>query len=58
MMSSKKRWNLWLAIGSVLLALLLLFVVFPLVLILYKSVLAPGDGGFTLQYFQKFFSKK
>ena len=44
MMSSKKRWNLWLAIGSVLLALLLLFVVFPLVLILYKSVLAPGDG--------------
>ena len=32
-----------------MLALFLIFVVYPLVLILYKSVINPSDGSFTLE---------
>jgi iron(III) transport system permease protein len=40
-----------------ILALFLIFVVYPLILILYKSVLSE-DGSFSLAYFGKFFARK
>lgn len=53
----KRKWSGWQTTGLIILAFFLLFVVIPLVLILYKSVVR-GDGTFTLEYFQKFFAKK
>lgn len=41
-----------------ILAAFLLFVVYPLVLVLYKSVLDPATGGITMKNFVRFFSKK
>ena len=40
-----------------ILALFLLFVVYPLVLVLYKSVLSE-DGNLSFAYFTKFFARK
>ena len=53
----KKRLSIWLAITLAILALFLIFVVFPIGLILYKSVLME-DGTINFSYFAKFFSKK
>lgn len=53
----KRKWNGWQAAGLLILAFFILFVIFPLALILYKSVV-DGEGAFTLEYFQKFFAKK
>ncbi|MFU0828940.1 MAG: hypothetical protein ACFWTJ_15660 [Lachnoclostridium sp.] len=53
----KKRLSIWLIITLAILALFLIFVVFPMILILYKSVLME-DGSISFAYFTKFFSKK
>lgn len=53
----KKKLSIWLVITLAILALFLIFVVFPMVLILYKSVLME-DGSISFAYFGKFFSKK
>lgn len=53
-----KKWNGWQTLGLVILVFFLLFIVFPLILILYKSIFSSQTGTFTLEYFQKFFSKK
>ena len=53
----RRRWSGWQTAGLLILAFFVLFVIFPLVLILYKSVV-DGNGAFTLEYFQKFFAKK
>ena len=53
----KRKWNGGQAAGLLILAFFILFVIFPLALILYKSVV-DGEGAFTLEYFQKFFAKK
>lgn len=47
----------WTGVGILILAFFLMFVVYPLILILYKSVL-DGNGNLTFDYFVKFFSKK
>lgn len=52
------KMNLWKALTLVLLAFFALFVVYPLALILYQSVLDPEGGGLTLSYFTKFFGRK
>jgi len=57
MNSGKKRLSIWLVITLAILALFIVFVVFPMVLILYKSVLME-DGSISFAYFTKFFSKK
>jgi len=57
MKAGKKRLNIWLVITLAILALFLVFVVFPMGLILYKSVLME-DGSISFAYFTKFFSKK
>ena len=55
--AGEKRFNIWLVMTLAILALFILFVVFPLGLILYKSVLTQ-DGQLSLAYFTKFFSRK
>jgi len=55
--AGEKKLNIWVAMTIVILALFLIFVVFPLGLVLYKSVLME-DGSISFQYFAKFFSKK
>jgi len=57
MTSGKKRLSIWLILTLAILALFAVFVVFPMVLILYKSVLME-DGTISFAYFAKFFSKK
>lgn len=56
-MTDKKRLNMWLVLAFAILVLFLIFVVFPLGLILYKSILME-DGTISFAYFVKFFSKK
>ena len=53
----KRKWNGWKPCGLLILIFFLLFIIFPLILILYKSVMT-GNGRFTTEYFQKFFAKK
>jgi iron(III) transport system permease protein len=53
----KNRLNMWLVLAFGILILYLVCVVFPLGLILYKSVLME-DGTVSFSYFTKFFSKK
>lgn len=57
MKSNKKRMSIWMVMTIAILALFLIFVVYPLVLVLYKSVLME-DGSWSLSFFAKFFSKK
>ncbi len=57
MKPDKKRLSIWLIITLAILGLFIVFVVFPIVLILYKSVLME-DGSISFVYFAKFFSKK
>ena len=57
-MKGQKHSRLWTAIALVILALFIVFVVYPLVLILYKSVINPLDSSFTLENFTRFFTRK
>jgi len=57
MKGAKKILNIWQALAIAILALFLLFVVYPLGLILYKSIIMK-DGTVSFAYFVKFFSKK
>ncbi|MEN2773822.1 iron ABC transporter permease [Acetivibrio clariflavus] len=57
MNAGKKKLNIWLVLSLVILALFLIFVVYPIGLILYKSILME-DGSISFAYFTKFFSKK
>ena len=53
-----KKWNGWQTLGLLILAFFVLFIVFPLVLILYKSIFSSETGTLTSEYFKKFFGKK
>jgi iron(III) transport system permease protein len=55
--AGEKRINIWLTLTILLLSLFLIFVVYPLALVLYKSVLNE-NGQLSLAYFVKFFSRK
>lgn len=55
--AGEKKLNIWLVMTLGIMALFLLFVVYPLGLVLYKSVLME-DGTLSLAYFGKFFDKK
>jgi Binding-protein-dependent transport system inner membrane component. len=57
MTDSRKKLNMWLVLAFAILVLFLIFVVYPLALVLYKSVLME-DGTISFDYFVKFFSKK
>ncbi|HPU63349.1 MAG TPA: iron ABC transporter permease, partial [Mobilitalea sp.] len=57
MKGAKKVFNMWQLMALGILALFLIFVVLPLGMILYKSIIM-NDGSISLAYFAKFFSKK
>lgn len=54
-MSSKL--NIWMGFTLVILAFFLLFVLYPLGIILYQSILDPESSKFTLAYFTKYFGR-
>ena len=45
-------------IALLILCFFIIFVVYPLILILYKSVIDPESSKLTLDYFTKFFARK
>ncbi|NLA53663.1 MAG: iron ABC transporter permease, partial [Clostridiales bacterium] len=57
-MEIKRRSPMWSFLSLMILALFLLFVVYPLVLILYKSVIDPKTNSFTMENFTRFFGRK
>lgn len=54
----KKKLTLWDLFSVLILAFFALFILYPLFLILYKSVIYGDTGAFSLQYFAHFFAKK
>ena len=56
-MKKERRLDPWIAVSLAILALYLLFLIYPMVNVLRRSVVDEG-GRFTLQYFVKFFSQK
>lgn len=56
--AGEKRFSIWTSFSLVILAIFALFIIYPLVLILCKSVIDPHSGNFTLDYLTKFFTKK
>lgn len=59
MMAQTKKFHIsfWTVISLWLFAFFALFVLYPLVLVLYKSVVDPVSGSTTLAYFTRFFTK-
>lgn len=55
-MTQKKRVDVWVPIGIVVLILYLLFMLYPMFKLLLSSVMGEG-GGFTLEFFHQFFGK-
>ena len=47
----RKNAAIWNVFTLIILALFLIFVVYPLALILYKSVINPADNSFTIENF-------
>lgn len=54
----RKNAAIWNVFTLIILAIFLVFVVYPLVLILYKSVVNPADGTLTFENFTRFFTRK
>ncbi len=56
--SGKKEINIWKVFTIAILIIFSLFIIYPLILVLYKSVVEPESGRLTLDYFKKFFMRK
>lgn len=54
----KSKLTIWNLISLVILCAFGLFIMYPLFLILYKSVISGDTGGISMQYFARFFAKK
>lgn len=57
-MSNRKRYDIWTVITAAIFLLYVLFMLYPLFSLFVSSVIDPQSGGFSLHYFQKFFSRK
>ena len=57
-MHDTSRFNIWRLLTIAILCFFVLFVVYPLILVLYSSILAPETNNITFDYFTKFFSRK
>lgn len=57
-MPAKNKFNIWNILALIILSFFLIFTVYPLILVLKKSVVDPNTGAFTLSYLAKFFTKK
>ncbi|MDU4961880.1 MAG: iron ABC transporter permease [Sporomusaceae bacterium] len=53
-----QRFSIWNCFSLIILAGFLIFILYPLALVLYKSVVDPRSGAFTLDYLLKFFTRK
>lgn len=58
MNNKKSKLNVWNGLTLIILAVFALFIIYPLFLVLKKSVINPVTGQLTLDYFRKFFGKK
>ena len=58
MKDNTRKFNIWMFLTLCILAMFLVFVVYPLLMVLYKSVINPADGGFSLENFTRFFTRK
>lgn len=58
MKSNKKIFNFWNMITLAILVFFLIFIVFPLFLVLKKSIMDPVTDEFTFDYIMKFFERK
>ncbi len=56
--AGEKRFTGWTFLSLGILAVFLLFIIYPLLLVLCKSVIDPHSGGLTLNYLAKFFSRR
>lgn len=56
--AKNSKFTIWTGLAAVILAFFLIFVIYPLILILYKSVLDPATGSLSFAYFSKFFARK
>ena len=56
--AGKNRLTIWSAFSLIILAFFLLFIIYPLLLVLVKSIIDPESGGFTLSNITRFFSRK
>lgn len=56
--ANKKRLNIWNLSTLIILAIFLIFIAFPLFLVLKKSMVDPLTGQFTFEYMGKFFERK
>ncbi len=55
---NKNPLNIWNVITLIILGIFVLFIIYPLLLVLKKSVIDPQTGSLTLAYFVKFFQRK
>lgn len=56
--SRNRHFTIWTTLTLLIMAVFVVFLLYPLVLVLYKSVVSPTSGGFSLEYFRKFFGQK
>ena len=54
-MSKRKRFELWSVLSTAIFCVLILFLIYPMFMLLRESVWTPADG-FTIKNFVKFFS--
>lgn len=57
-MKERRYSPIWTFLAFLILALFVIFVVYPLILILYKSVINPSDNSLTFENFTRFFTRK
>ncbi|WP_371363200.1 hypothetical protein SRRS_41480 [Sporomusa rhizae] len=56
--AGEKRFSVWTSFSLIILAIFAVFIIYPLLLVLCKSVIDPHSGNFTLNYLTKFFTRK
>lgn len=56
--AGEKRFSVWTSFSLIILAIFAIFIIYPLLLVLCKSVIDPHSGNFTLNYLTKFFTRK
>ena len=54
----QKHSPIWTFLALAILAVFVIFVVYPLVLVLYRSVIDPKSNGLTFENFTRFFGRK
>ena len=56
--AGESKLSIWNLLSFMIFAAFLLFILYPLALVLYKSIVDPFSGAVTVDYFTRFFTKK